>query len=796
MQTLTFIRTKDKKSKTLKILWASMVLWGGMTVSACATTEFISTVGNGGSEDYNTVTLWEDAIDDAGNLTAADILVFSHGGVMGTVGDGASVTGQTSSATGTVIHATATQILIDGISGTFQSGEVVLVSMGNRVTISDAGDDPIVVAELYNDDGTFTENVTINDLITDASNYMIIRAATSEHHDGTAGSGVVFNPSGDGHVFTISDNYVRVEWLEMTDWTGTSSEGVRINATGIQVNHCIFHDPGNTSQQGDGVHCQTANMTFYVNNCFFYSLDRAAVLIQNANNITGYVNNCTGINLQIDPSDPGRTPGFGIDTYGTSTGMAMVIKNVYSHIEASSSSNAFQAGDGVLTGSDYNASSDATAPGTTVYTSVAANTTNFTNVTAGFEDLHLSVTSALLDKGTNLGAGMNVDIDGSTRTGTWDIGADELTTVTWDGGGVGDTNWSTAANWTDDTAPTANDVAVFDNASDNSCTIDVAVTVAGIDINSGYDGVISQGANTVTVSSFSQDAGTFTGGSTTIDVNGAFSLGAGTFTSTSGTVTIQGSFNKTGGVFTHNSGTVTFDGTTGTIDIFSDSSTFYNLTLNDAGVDATFEINGALDIDGAFTLTDGTFDLDTNDPTANFAGNVAIDGGIVAAGSGIVTFDGDLTYDDNVGTTNFGNIVIGSSPDTTDLASDFIADSLTIAVGDVLNTNGYDLDIAGAITINGTLDCTDDVETDETFINFGGNFTIASGGTFVPDQSTVIFDGNTGTVDLITLGTGSLYNLIVNDGGNSLLVEVEDPLDVNGALTITGGTLDTKSGEN
>jgi hypothetical protein len=74
------------------------------------------------------------------------------------------------------------------------------------------------------------------------------------------------------------------------------------------------------------------------------------------------------------------------------------------------------------------ASSDAT--GSAGLQNIAANTTNFTNVTAGSEDFHLPAGSALIDVGTDTSgdaAPLNFtdDIDGVTRTGTWDIGADE-----------------------------------------------------------------------------------------------------------------------------------------------------------------------------------------------------------------------------------------------------------------------------------------------------------------------------------------------------------------------------------
>lgn len=62
-------------------------------------------------------------------------------------------------------------------------------------------------------------------------------------------------------------------------------------------------------------------------------------------------------------------------------------------------------------------------------TNVAYSTANFVNVTAGSENFHLVAGSALIDVGTDLSATFITDINGATRTGTWDIGADEYVTA-------------------------------------------------------------------------------------------------------------------------------------------------------------------------------------------------------------------------------------------------------------------------------------------------------------------------------------------------------------------------------
>ena len=62
---------------------------------------------------------------------------------------------------------------------------------------------------------------------------------------------------------------------------------------------------------------------------------------------------------------------------------------------------------------------------------------------------------------------------------------------TWTGRGA-DNNWSTAANWAQNTVPTSTTDVVFNNTSSKNCTIDTAsVTVKSFSMNTGYDGTIS-----------------------------------------------------------------------------------------------------------------------------------------------------------------------------------------------------------------------------------------------------------------------------------------------------------------
>ncbi|MBU1997275.1 MAG: LamG domain-containing protein, partial [Candidatus Omnitrophica bacterium] len=211
------------------------------------------------------------------------------------------------------------------------------------------------------------------------------------------------------------------------------------------------------------------------------------------------------------------------------------------------------------------------------------------------------------------------------------------------------------------------------------------------------------------------------------------------------------------------SSSVTMNDTAGTSTITSWGQTFNDLIIDDAGGTATIQPVDDMDINGGFIMTDGIFDLATNDPDMYIAHAVTFNGGTFIKGIGTVNFDGDLTYNDNVGGVDIGNLVIGGSPETTDLATDLTATVLTINYSDTLNTNGYDLDIGSFIDINGTLDATDDVAGDRTLVAAGASWDM-TGGTFTIDNSSVTFDSVVTGNTIISDGK-SFYDLVVNDGG-------------------------------
>ena len=142
-------------------------------------------------------------------------------------------------------------------------------------------------------------------------------------------------------------------------------------------------------------------------------------------------------------------------------------------------------------------------------------------------------------------------------------------------------NWSDTANWNTSSLPTTGDDVYFTVDHNGDSVIDATWsssegTIDSITIN-GYTGEITQTGAITLNANFSQNSGTWTGGSVAMSVGGNFTLSGGAFTATSDTLSIGGDWDHTDGIFYHNSGTVDFNGS-GTQSIGFGPDPFYNLT--------------------------------------------------------------------------------------------------------------------------------------------------------------------------------------------------------------------------
>ncbi|MBI4408045.1 MAG: cadherin-like domain-containing protein, partial [Candidatus Kerfeldbacteria bacterium] len=407
---------------------------------------------------------------------------------------------------------------------------------------------------------------------------------------------------------------------------------------------------------------------------------------------------------------------------------------------------------------------------------------------------------------------------------------------TWDGGGGADTLWSNCANWSDNTCPTSSDIATFDATSTNNVTIATTLTgstaPAGIDINTGYTGIITQNTGvsvTVGSSGYDQADGTFTGGNSAITINGAFTLSSGIFTSTSGTLTVSGNWTHTAGGTFSSSGTVAITGGDKTLDVNS-TETFTNLIFNVNVASVRVIANSdTLTVTGTLTLTEGS----VNQTTVPAAGTIVVQGSI----SHNANFDGGTAhvYLESSGTVSFSSgsmtgfklnsadaVATGPTSGTltfeqavTIAAGTFNAGdgAITVASGLLFTVSGGTFNGgAGTVTMNGGVTISSGTFNAGTTTTFfcdsctftlsGGTFAAGSGtlsvathwtqtdGAFSEGTSTVIFYRANGAKTIDVNSTETFYNLTFNQTtGNTKTVANSDTLNVSNTLTLTEGII-------
>ena len=232
--------------------------------------------------------------------------------------------------------------------------------------------------------GTYSENVDIDHAWTTTSSfYMKLGPDTGAHHGGVIGGGVVIESSGtDDHNLLLDVAYTRVKGIEVGLPLGNSSECIRINEDGVYVEECILRP--SSSNNGDGIYCNTpASATFRAANNLIIAPGRAGIVLgQNtlSSGLTAYIYNNTVIYGGVGASSD-RLVGIGSDGTAPAAARTLVLKNNYVHEDNTYTVNtcyAKQASDSWGASVD-NASSDATAPGTSPVTS-ATLASQFTQV--------------------------------------------------------------------------------------------------------------------------------------------------------------------------------------------------------------------------------------------------------------------------------------------------------------------------------------------------------------------------------------------------------------------------------
>lgn len=374
--------------------------------------------------------------------------------------------------------------------------------------------------------------------------------------------------------------------------------------------------------------------------------------------------------------------------------------------------------------------------------------------------------------------------------------------------GTTSSDWNTASNWNPASVPTVFSNVTFNLASPpNTCTLTSAVTVTG----------------------FTQSAGTFNLGATgslTVTGGGGFALSGGTFNTNSGTLTVvTGVWNITGGLFNGNTGTVHLGGQVNLSNpafLSPGTSTVWFDGAGDQTVTITFVTNPH--IAGIYKMVvnkPGTtlrFNQAATDTAAVIDSIILMDGQI--QGTAILRashnvwvqsgFDGSAIPMTLVGSNNsvvrldtiFANfqgssITIKKTDPTTTVS--FIRANAT----DTVRTGNFNADLTIA---RGILNFPDNPPVKSRFKNIniqpGGTLSAPNnyfynagahnntGGTFLHNNGTYVFWQPTNpAVTQFTSHVENFYNLIIDIAGAQFSPGAGDTLVVNGNLTLKGGEI-------
>lgn len=283
--------------------------------------------------------------------------------------------------------------------------------------------DEIRVAECYA--MSDTAQVTIDGWTTSATQYIKVTTPAAERHTGKWDSTKYRLERSDvlnaGVLYIVEDN-VRIEGVQVynTSTAGFANACVIQSSGNVYMSHSIFratNSGANGRNYAVNVRCNNG----YIWNCVAWgarSNDGLSVGFRdNLAAGAAYVYNCTAYDCSV---------GF----HEGDNGFDFVVKNCL----AASCTVAFQAGWNWPSACNYNATDNAstTTPGGSSNPPGANSRASqtFTFVDAANGDFHLASTDAgAKDFGTDLSADANLafsdDIDGQTRSGSWDIGADE-----------------------------------------------------------------------------------------------------------------------------------------------------------------------------------------------------------------------------------------------------------------------------------------------------------------------------------------------------------------------------------
>ena len=364
------------------------------------------------------------------------------------------------------------------------------------------------------------------------------------------------------------------------------------------------------------------------------------------------------------------------------------------------------------------------------------------------------------------------------------------------------TDWATASNWSgcEGVAPQATDTVVIPDVA-NDPVLGGDVTIAGLTIQS--DGVLSVGANTLTLTGGISNSGTLSGDTGTVvlafsayrtlsgsglyDLNHLIVSASGETVNLSSNVTLHvgGNFSKTAGSFncnstanaTSNTCTLDFDGGGSSAFSWTTSSSLpWNITVQSGttvtlgATNSTFTLRGDLGGDGTLTASGGTITFETV-TTANLAGTKTLNNVVVNSPTQLL-----LATNANFGykgtfTLNGTFDAVTNSPTTLTLAgtSAQTLPSGVTALNNLTINNASGVTLGADVTVNGVLTFTDGkITTGANSLILGSSATISGAGTGKYVYGNLQKPFGTGALDPFTfpVGGSASYTPIILDFGS------------------------------
>jgi len=264
-------------------------------------------------------------------------------------------------------------------------------------------------AVFYNDGAEFEVNWLSHidgNWQTDAEHRLILTADSRNRHQGTAGTGVVINCV--AGVWNMYKGNTIIENLEIRN---SSGYGMYLAGNDNVVRNCIFRNSQGTGLQ---VFYNAARDSVYNN--IFMDIDSSAI------EVASYFWNFLANNTIY-----GCGKGICLTSGNTATNNAYVVNNI-----CWGNGIDFTEVDGAI-GFNANDTNNISADNSILTIGNAQkNTGNVSSVAMGFLslaqgglDLHLRKSSMAFNAGADLSTYFTSDIDGNTRSGLWDVGADE-----------------------------------------------------------------------------------------------------------------------------------------------------------------------------------------------------------------------------------------------------------------------------------------------------------------------------------------------------------------------------------